>query len=259
MTEQRISRQRRVIRDVEPEVLGDLCERPPRASVAFVDGGAVDVLPARARCRVGAYEFAVSAGDPADLAGREVVLVLDDGPYWFQLRGVSVRGVAERLPGTPPDGLSWYAIAPRRILVAFLRCSLVAQVATVSSKGRPFMTPLWFVVDRGALYFMTGVESRAGKNVAVQPGVVVLFHGEYAKSPARCLRLRGTATCHPGLPSWRILLRVAAKYYLTPAALLAELRHARLWRLRQRYYGQAAGGAVYVRVVPTAVEFLALP
>ena len=108
--------QRRVIRDVEPEALSDLRDCPPRASVAFSDGGAVDVLPARARFDPGAYQFGVSANTAPDLTHREVVLVIDDGPYWFQLRGVSVRGVAERLQGADPDGLAWYAITARRVL-----------------------------------------------------------------------------------------------------------------------------------------------
>jgi len=142
---------------------------------------------------------------------------------------------------------------------AFLDGSLVVQVATLSAAQRPFTTPLWFVVDRGALYITTGVESRAGRNIARHGAVVLLFSGEHLNAPPRCLRLRGTATCHRGLPSWRILWRVAAKYYLSPRALFVELRNADKWRLRLRYYGQVAGGAGYIRVVPTAAEFLAWP
>jgi nitroimidazol reductase NimA-like FMN-containing flavoprotein (pyridoxamine 5'-phosphate oxidase superfamily) len=142
---------------------------------------------------------------------------------------------------------------------AFVRDSLIVQVATLSPKGRPFVTPLWFVVDGGALYITTGMQTRAGKNVAQRPAVALLFSGERAQGSRRCLRLQGTATCHPGLPSWRILLRVLAKYYLSPRALSSELQNASKWRLRQRYYGQAVGGAGYIRVVPTAADFLALP
>jgi hypothetical protein len=141
---------------------------------------------------------------------------------------------------------------------AFLRRSLIAQVATLSPKGRPFVTPLWFVLDRGALYITTGADSRAGKNVGQHPGVVLLFSGEGAQGPARSLRLRGAATCHSGLP-WRVLVRVAAKYYLAPLAMASELRNARKWHLRQRYYGQATGGRGHIRVVPVAAEFLARP
>jgi len=113
--EQSGSPQRRVTRDVDVAALSDLRDHPPRASVAFVDGAAVDLLPARARCSADTYQFAVPAALAPDLTQREVVLVIDDGPYWFQLRGLSVRGVAERLE-TAADGLIWYAIVPRRIL-----------------------------------------------------------------------------------------------------------------------------------------------
>ena len=106
----------RVTRDVEPAALADLRDAPPRASVTFVDGGVVDVLPAKAQFAAGAYQFAVSVSVCPDLSHREVVLVIDDGPYWFQLRGLSVRGIAAPAAGTAADGLAWYTIAVRRIL-----------------------------------------------------------------------------------------------------------------------------------------------
>jgi len=106
-----------VTRDVDPSSLQDLREGPPRATVAFVDRDEAIVLPVRARYRADTYGFGV----PGDLAleNREVVLVIDDGPYWFDLRGISVRGVARRLERAEPgetDALAWYAIEPRRIL-----------------------------------------------------------------------------------------------------------------------------------------------
>jgi len=142
---------------------------------------------------------------------------------------------------------------------AVLRRACIVQVATLSPKGRPFVTPLWFVVDRGALYITTGPETWAGKNVTQHPEVALLLGPEPAGSSDQVLRLRGRATCHRGLPSWRVLLRVALKYYLSPRALRAELRNARKWRLRQRYYGQISGGFGYIRVIPTAAEFLPRP
>jgi hypothetical protein len=106
-----------VTRDVEPAALRDLLAHPVRATVAFVGGDGVDLVPVRARCAAGSYLFGVAAGAAPDVAGREVVLVIDDGRYWFELRGVSVRGAARRIdsPGET-DGLSWYAIAARRVL-----------------------------------------------------------------------------------------------------------------------------------------------
>jgi hypothetical protein len=138
----------------------------------------------------------------------------------------------------------------------FLEDSMVAEVASLSPKGRPFVTPLWFVVDRGLLYVTTGPGSWVGRNVVGHPEVVLLFGGERGGG---LLRLHGTATCHHGLPAWRVLLRIAAKYYLSPAALRVELRNARRWRLRWRYYGQVKGGFGYVRIVPRVGEILSRP
>lgn len=110
------SAQPRVTRDVEPATLADLLGHPPRATIAFVRGDVVDVVPARAHfdgehCRVG-----VDAGVAPDLVDHEVVLVIDDGQYWFQLRGVSVRGRAMSAPQRDAEGLVWYDVAPRRVL-----------------------------------------------------------------------------------------------------------------------------------------------
>jgi hypothetical protein len=85
--------------------------------VAFVAGDAIEVLPARAWCDAQGYRFGIRGA--GNLAGREVVLLIDDGQYWFELRGVSVRGVAAPLDSPPGDaaaGLSWYAVGPRRVL-----------------------------------------------------------------------------------------------------------------------------------------------
>jgi len=95
----------------------DLLDRPPRATAAFVDGDAVSLLPARARFSASKHLFGVSPAAAPDLADREVVLVIDDGPYWFELRGISVRGIAARVePPSGGGGLVWYAIEPRRVL-----------------------------------------------------------------------------------------------------------------------------------------------
>jgi hypothetical protein len=76
---------RRVCRDVEPQAVGDLLENPPRAAVALVEGEEVEALPVRARWEDDAHFFAVCAEVAPDLRGREIVLVCDDAPYWFQL------------------------------------------------------------------------------------------------------------------------------------------------------------------------------
>jgi hypothetical protein len=117
-SEIRRSEVQEVTRDVEPSALTDLLDHPRRATVAFVDRDEVDVVPVRARFRAGTYFFGVVPGLAPDLEDREVVLLIDDGPYWFQLRGVSVRGLARRHRADPgeTDALAWYAIEPRRTL-----------------------------------------------------------------------------------------------------------------------------------------------
>jgi hypothetical protein len=106
-----------VTRDVELSAVGDLLDRPPRGIVAFVEQDAVEVVPVRPRCSIGAYSFGALSGAAPDLHGREVVLVIDDGQYWFELRGVSVRGVARRSEvASGAAALTWYALEPRRVL-----------------------------------------------------------------------------------------------------------------------------------------------
>jgi hypothetical protein len=109
--------EKRVTRDVELSAVRDLLDRPPRGTVAFVEQDAVEIVPVRPRCSAESYSFGVPTGAAPDLEGREVVLVIDDGQYWFELRGVSVRGVARQIEGPAgAGGLRWYALEPRRML-----------------------------------------------------------------------------------------------------------------------------------------------
>jgi hypothetical protein len=45
----------RVTRDVEPAAVRQLLDDLPRATVAFLDAEAVELLPARARCDAGVH------------------------------------------------------------------------------------------------------------------------------------------------------------------------------------------------------------
>jgi hypothetical protein len=136
---------------------------------------------------------------------------------------------------------------------------MIVELATRSATGRPFLTPLWFVVDRGMIYATTGPESRAGKNVARHPEVGLLFAGERTDETRRLLRARGNATRHHGLPPWRVLVRIAVKYYVSPRALRVELRNARRFGLRRRYYGQGAGGLGYLRIAVSGFDLVPRP
>jgi len=102
-----------VTRDVELDAVDDLLTRPRRASVTFVDDNGLTTLPVHARF-VDHRPFVGLPADGPDLAGREVVLLVDDGPWWFHLRGASFRGVAQR--DSVVEAIVWWSIEPKRVL-----------------------------------------------------------------------------------------------------------------------------------------------
>ena len=112
--------------------------------------------------------------------------------------------------------------------------SRVMRLATVSARGAPSLTPIWFVTVDGRLVVSTAAATVAARNVAADPRVTVLLDAETAGRSQVVLRLRGTAEVHHGLPPLGVLARFGARYYLSPGGLRCELTHARLWRLRTR-------------------------
>jgi hypothetical protein len=102
-----------ITRDVALDAVGDLLARPTRASVTYLDDEGVAVAPVRARFVDNRPTIGLPAAGP-DLAGKEVVVLVDDGPWWFKLRGASFRGIAER--DTEAEGVVWWRVAPRRTL-----------------------------------------------------------------------------------------------------------------------------------------------
>ena len=97
----------RTTRDVTPADVADVVGNPRRATVTFVDDSEPAIVPVRARRDGDRWRFAAAV---RGLDDHEVVLLLDDGDWWFELRGVSVRGVARR------DGDGWYTVEPGRVL-----------------------------------------------------------------------------------------------------------------------------------------------
>jgi hypothetical protein len=113
------------------------------------------------------------------------------------------------------------------------------------------------VVERGHLFLATGQATLAARNAVANPEVAILLDGEAAGRSKDVLQLRGRAEVHGEFPSWRVLARLAFKYYLAPQAARVELAHASLWRMRQRYYAQ--GKAAFIEVVPETAELLRRP
>jgi hypothetical protein len=119
------------------------------------------------------------------------------------------------------------------------------------------LTPLWFVAERGHLFMATGQATLAARNVLANPEVAILLDAETAGRSEYVLQVRGRAAVHGGFPGWRVLARLALKYYVAPRAARVELAHAAQWRMRQRYYAQ--GKAAVIEVVPEDAELLHRP
>lgn len=140
----------------------------------------------------------------------------------------------------------------------FLARSMVVRLATLSPKGTPLLTPIWFVSGGTKLYIPTGRGALAVRNIDANPEVVALLHAENSPGESRVLRLRGRAIWSQRRPPPRLLLRFARKYYLCLGGLRSELRHVRQWTLRQRYYAQG-GDAALIEVEYIDADFVPLP
>jgi len=137
----------------------------------------------------------------------------------------------------------------------FLASSMVVRLATLSPKGLPLITPIWFVPVGVKLYIPTGIGALAVRNIEAHPKVVALFDAERDPAEQRVLRLHGTATWKRIRPSLPLVLRYARKYYLCSGGVRAELAHIRQWALRSRYYGQGDDGAL-IEIKGEEAEFL---
>jgi Pyridoxamine 5'-phosphate oxidase len=280
-----------IARDVEVSAVADLALSPPRAALATFGDDEITILPVSVALEEPADPAAsprivrVPEGSP-DLAGRNVVVVADDGPQWFRLRSLTVRGIAEAL------GQCTYRVVPKRVVAwdygalrdvptspagsparppsfsagdeqdtqplgspkpeAALRSSRVMILASRSAKGTPFAVPLWFVTHHGRIYTTTSASSWTVCNVAAAPQVALLLGGEGPNDGNRLL-VRGHARSVRGAPPATVIARIAWRYYLQPEFAVVELSHARLWALRMRYYLQSR--AAYLVITPdTAAE-----
>lgn len=266
--------QRVPLADVE-----DLFSRPARAAVAWAGPAGPECVPVVAErdggIRIGLYPGAIRA------TGARVVLVVDDGasgsscalpcgggqwrPTTLTQAGpatmasfCSGSSLSDSPLGTTGDCERTRPDETERPSGRPLCRALPGHAARHgSARGRPSLTPIWFVKLDGRLISSTAATTVAARNVAAEPRVTVFLDGETARQSEFVLRLRGTAVIHRGLPSLGVLARFGVKYYLAPRGLRSELSHTGRWRLRTRYYAQS--DAVWLTVEPTAAELIPVP
>ena len=104
-----------ITRDVEASAVADLALSPLRAALAVTGDDEILVLPVSVNLEEPADPASsprivqVPEGNP-DLADRNVVVIADDGPQWFRLRSLTVRGMAKAM------GDCTYRVVPKRIV-----------------------------------------------------------------------------------------------------------------------------------------------
>ena len=104
-----------VTRDVDPDSVRDLLERVPRACLSFASDRGPQTQPVGLLWHEGRYLISVPGGaDCLPVPGQEVVLLVDEGIYYFDLRAIYIRGQVQvsEAPPNAPVGCKWFEVAP---------------------------------------------------------------------------------------------------------------------------------------------------
>src|SRR3989304_5547744 len=87
---------RRITNAVDHERMQELLERAPRACIAFNNAGIIEVVPVEFRLQEGRHWIGMSGGGSGPSPGPDepVKLLIDEGMYYFDMRGIWIRGRA---------------------------------------------------------------------------------------------------------------------------------------------------------------------
>jgi hypothetical protein len=108
---------RRITLNVDPAEARDLLERVPRACVAFATDEGPRVEPVTVAFKDDRYLVGMPSCAARHLRDHgEVVLLVDDGVQFFDLRAIYVRGHARASGGKqdPAGEHFWFAVEPTR-------------------------------------------------------------------------------------------------------------------------------------------------
>ena len=102
-------------RDIDPVDAQDLLERVPRACLSFASDHGPHAQPIAFVWREGRYFAGIA--DTTSLqptADQEVVLLVDEGVHFFDLRAIYIRGRVKTVeaPNGAPAGYTWFEVIP---------------------------------------------------------------------------------------------------------------------------------------------------
>ncbi len=106
---------KQVTRNIDFSSALDLLKRVPRACLAYAGDHGPNALPVSLRWQDERYLISL----PRDIeqrltTGQEVVLLVDEGIYYFELRAIYVRGHVQpaEAPMNAPAGQTWLEVVP---------------------------------------------------------------------------------------------------------------------------------------------------
>ena len=106
---------KRVTRNIDPGSARDLLERVPRACLSFASDHGPQAQPIVLVWHDGRYLAGIPLDtDPLPGSGQEVVLLIDEGISFFDLRAIYIRGQVKQAsaPRGAPASRTWFEVIP---------------------------------------------------------------------------------------------------------------------------------------------------
>jgi hypothetical protein len=113
--DQGVAFMKRVTRNIDPGSARDLLERVPRACIAFANDYGPQAQPIVLVWHGGRYLVGIPEdADRRPSSDQEVVLLIDEGVHYFDLRAIYIRGQVKpaEAPRGAPAGHTWFEVFP---------------------------------------------------------------------------------------------------------------------------------------------------
>lgn len=106
---------KRVTRNIDPGSARDLLERVPRACLCFASDHGPQAQPVVLVWHDGRYLASIPQhADRKPGPGQEVVLLIDEGVHYYDLRALYIRGRMKpaEAPRGAPSSRTWFEVVP---------------------------------------------------------------------------------------------------------------------------------------------------